>query len=420
MTDHGRADDLRAAMVDGIVRRYQARGLVLSADVRRALLTVPRHLFAEGDADLEGAYADQPIVTKRDERGVSVSSVSAPWLQAMMIGQAEVSPGMRVLEIGSGGYNAALIREIVGDGGQVTTVDIDSEVTDRARRCLAATGYADIEVICADAEFALAPGRTFDAIIVTVGAWDIPAAWPAQLGANGRLVVPLRTRGMTRSWVLEHRDGSLVSTDHLMSGFVPMRGAGEHRGASVPLVGDGAVGLWQDERDVIVTEELDGVLNGPRTETWTGVTIAANASSADLDLWLATTLPGFCLMTARQEAIDDGTVNPSWRYGTPALADGPNLAYRAGPRPVDRPEGPSEFGAVGHGPDAARAARVIAEQISAWDDAGRPSPRLTVLPAGTLDADLPAGFLLDKRHTRLVISWPTAVTPGARPGTAIH
>jgi protein-L-isoaspartate(D-aspartate) O-methyltransferase len=225
MTDHDQADELRAAMVDGIARRHKALGLVLSADVRRALLTVPRHLFAEEDADLEGAYADQAIVTKRDERGVSVSSVSAPWLQAMMIGQAGVGPGMRVMEIGSGGYNAALLREIVGDGGQVTTVDIDSEVTGRARRCLAAAGYDDIEVICADAEFALAPGRTFDAIIVTVGAWDIPASWPSQLANNGRLVVPLRTQGMTRSRVLEQRDGTLVSTGHQICGFVPMRGA---------------------------------------------------------------------------------------------------------------------------------------------------------------------------------------------------
>jgi protein-L-isoaspartate(D-aspartate) O-methyltransferase len=408
MTDHGQADELRAAMVDGIAGRHKALGLVLSADVRRALLTVPRHLFADGDADLEGAYANQAIVTKRDERGVSVSSVSAPWLQAMMIGQAGVGPGMRVMEIGSGGYNAALLREIVGDGGQVTTVDIDSEVTGRARRCLAAAGYDDIEVICADAEFALAPGRTFDAIIVTAGAWDIPAAWPSQLGPGGRLVVPLRTRGMTRSWVLEQRDGTLVSTGHLMCGFVPMRGAGEHRGASAPLLGDGVAGLWQDEGDAIAVEELAGVLNGPRAEMWTGVTIAVNASSADLDLWLATTLPGFCLMTARQEVIDDGTVNLSWRYGTPALADGPNLAYRARPRPVDGPKGPHELGAAGHGPDAARVARVLAEQISAWDGAGRPSPRLTVLPAGTPDADLPAGFVLDKRHARLVISWPTA------------
>ncbi len=60
---------------------------------------------------------------------------------------------MRVLEIGSGGYNAALLREIVGDDGQVVTVDIDSEITDRATRTLAAAGYDDVEVITADAEY---------------------------------------------------------------------------------------------------------------------------------------------------------------------------------------------------------------------------------------------------------------------------
>lgn len=97
------ADGLRAAMVEGIAARTKALGLVLAPDVRRALLTVPRHLFTEDDADLATAYADTAVVTKRDDRGVSTSSVSAPWLQAMMIGQAEVRPGDTVLEIGSGG-----------------------------------------------------------------------------------------------------------------------------------------------------------------------------------------------------------------------------------------------------------------------------------------------------------------------------
>jgi len=402
------ADELRAAMVDGIAARREALGLSLAADVRRALLTVPRHLFTGDDPDLEAAYADKPIVTKRDERGVSLSSVSAPWLQAMMIGQAAVEPGMRVLEIGSGGYNAALLREVVGDGGSVTTVDIDSEVTDRASRCLAAAGYADVEVVCADAEFALAPGRLFDAILVTAGSWDVPPAWRSQLAAGGRLVVPLRTRGTTRTWGLEQRGDALVSVNHQMSGFVPMQGAGAHRGVSVPLADGDAVGLWQDESAVTEVTGLAGVLGAPRAEAWTGVTIAAGAPVSDLDLWLATRLPGFCLITAKQEAIDDGTVDLPWQWGTPALADGPSLAYRAKPRPVGGAEGVYEFGAVGHGPDAARAAGLLAGQIRVWDGSGRPSPRLTVLPAGTPNDDLPAGYVLDKRHARLVISWPSA------------
>jgi len=409
-TDEARADDLRAAMVDRIAALHERLGLFLDGDIRRALLTVPRHLFAEGDADLEAAYKDQDaIVTKRNERGLALSSLSAPWLQALMIRQAAVRPGLRVLEIGSGGYNAALLREVVGDNGQVVTVDIDPEVTDRATRTLAAAGYRDVQVITADAEHPLTPARTFDAIIVTVGAWDIPPAWSAQLAPEGRLVVPLRTHGITRSWALEHQhqhqNGALVSVDQLMCGFVPMQGAGAFRRAYVPLLPDDLVGLWQDEDDQTDLGELSGVLSQPRAEAWSGVTIGLMTSFADLDLWLATTMPGSCLMTARQQAIDEGTVSLTWPHGTPALAEGPNLAYRAKPRPLDGPDHLHEFGVVAHGPDAAGLARMMAEHIKAWQEAGRPSPNLTVGPAGASDADLPAGHVLRKRHTRLVISW---------------
>ena len=419
-TDDAQPDELRAAMVDRIAAQHQALGLVLPADVRRALRTVPRHLFAEGNADLEAAYKDQnAIVTKRNERGIALSSLSAPWLQALMIGQAAVQPGMQVLEIGSGGYNAALLREVVGDDGQVVTVDIDTEVTDRATRTLAASGYDDVEVINADAEYALTPARTFDAIIVTVGSWDIPPAWSSQLAPDGRLVVPLRTHGLTRSWALEHRNGALASVDQLMCGFVPMQGAGAFRRAGLPLLPDDMVGLWQDEDDDTDLGELTGVLSQPRAEAWSGVTIGPMVSVADLDLWLATTMPGACLMTAQQKAIDDGTVALSWQHGTPALAHGPDLAYRSKPRPLVGPEHLHEFGVVAHGPDAADVAQTMADHISAWDKAGRPSPHLTVLPAGTPDADLPPGCVLDKRHTRLVISWqPNPGPQRAAPDTA--
>jgi protein-L-isoaspartate(D-aspartate) O-methyltransferase len=53
------------------------------------------------------------------------STASAPRLVAAMLGLAQLATGMRILEIGTGsGYNAALLRELVGPQGQVTTVDI--------------------------------------------------------------------------------------------------------------------------------------------------------------------------------------------------------------------------------------------------------------------------------------------------------
>ncbi|MGH3991151.1 MAG: methyltransferase, FxLD system, partial [Pseudonocardiaceae bacterium] len=323
-----------------------------------------------------------------------------------MLGQLQVRPGQRVLEIGSGGYNAALLRELVGPDGSVTTIDIDQEVVDRARACLAAAGYRDVRVLCADGEFAAAEYGPFDRIIVTVGARDIPPTWVEQLAEGGRLVVPLRTKGLGRSWALERSGGHLVSRDRMMCGFVPMQGIGEYRGRSISLHGK-EVGLWLDEGQQVDTAALDDVLSSPRAQAWSGVTVRKRDTFSDLDLWLAR-LPNFCLLSANQDAVDRGLVSPGWHLGTPTLVDGGSLAYRAKLRPVNAEETVSEFGAYAHGPDAVKAADRLAEQIRSWDRDHRhgPGPRLTVHPADTPDAELPSGFVVDRRHTRIVISWP--------------
>src|ERR1700761_1525146 len=145
-------ESLRAAMVDQLVADHAGKGLIMRREVEAALRAVPRHEFIPG-VPLEEAYrADHAVITKR-AGGEVVSSVSAPWLIAEMLGQAAGAAGgglhgRRVLEIGSGGYNAALLRELVGPSGSVTTVDIDPDVTGRARACLAAAGYEGVTVVC--------------------------------------------------------------------------------------------------------------------------------------------------------------------------------------------------------------------------------------------------------------------------------
>jgi protein-L-isoaspartate(D-aspartate) O-methyltransferase len=104
---HQDADKLRSALVDQVIARHQEDGLVLPREVEAALRIVPRHLFAL-DVPLDKAYDNHSIVTKRSERGAPLSSVTAPWLQAMMLGQLRVAPGQRVLEIGSGCHGSEL------------------------------------------------------------------------------------------------------------------------------------------------------------------------------------------------------------------------------------------------------------------------------------------------------------------------
>jgi protein-L-isoaspartate(D-aspartate) O-methyltransferase len=170
--DAEEARRLRDAMTDKLVRL----GSVTSPQIETAIRTVPRHAFARPGTPLEECYHGDIVRNKKDADGVTLSSISGAWLQARMIAQAGVGPGARVLEIGTTGYNAALIAEVVGPGGHVVTVDIDPEVAGWAAAALQATGYSDrVSVLTGDGEHG-APGHgPFDAIIATAGAWGHPA-----------------------------------------------------------------------------------------------------------------------------------------------------------------------------------------------------------------------------------------------------
>lgn len=395
-----RANALREAMV-GELRRERD---ICSARVAEALRTVPRHLFSP-EHPLETVYdANRSLVTKRDEHGLAISSVSAPWLQAMMLEQAQLGVGMRVLEVGSGGYNAALISELVGSEGSVTTVDIDPDVVDRAQRCLAAAGYDQVNVVLSDATGGVVEHAPYDRVIITAGAWDIPPAWQEQLVQGGRLVVPLRMRGLTRSIVFERQHGNLISRTYELCGFVPMQGAGEHRERLVALDGE-AVSLRIDDRRQVDADILREALFQPRVQEWSTVTIGSGERFDGLHLWLAATLPVFGLLAAQQDAVDRGIVAHAWPLGMPTVFDGESFAYLS-LRPVTPERRRFEFGVYGHGPRAKELANLMTRHIQSWDGSSL-SARIEVYPAGTPDDQLPEGAcVIDKKYTRVLISWP--------------
>jgi protein-L-isoaspartate(D-aspartate) O-methyltransferase len=395
------AEVLRARLVTALGERRAIR----TDAVARAFQTVPRHLFAP-EVPTETAYADDSIITKRDERGAAMSSVSAPWLQAVMLEQAGIRTGMRCLEIGSGGYNAALMAELAGESGQVTTVDIDPEVTSRAAGCLAEAGYHRVSVVLADAEHGAQEHAPFDRIIVTAGAWDIPPAWADQLSPGGRLVVPLRLLGLTRAVAFERQAGRLSSLGHEMCGFVPVQGAGARAERMVSLDGED-VGLRIDDELQIDEEGLRESLLQPRAEAWSAVQFGGAEPFDGLFLWLAGCLPGFCLLTRAPTATARRLADPSSPKGSPVLTAGRSLAYHTF-RETGPGTGVFEFGAYAHGPDGAALAVQMCEQIRAWDRGHRhgSAARITVYPAGTPDDQLPPGRVIDKRHSRVVLSWP--------------
>jgi protein-L-isoaspartate(D-aspartate) O-methyltransferase len=408
LADSGKADDLRDAMADRLV----ADGWITSPEVEAAFRSVPRHEFVPQNTTLEDAYgAKVAPVTKTGEDGEHLSSVSAPWLQARMIAQAGVQPGMSVLEIGSGGYNAALLSEVTGKEGRVVTIDIDPEITGRAEAALAATGYGErVVVVTGDGELGVPGHSPYDAIIVTVGAWDVPRYWTEQLADSGRLVVPLRLNTLTRSLGFRLADGRLAGESWEMCGFVPMQGIGGRPEPSLNLPGPagGHVSLRFDQGMPADSGGLDGALMTEQVTAWSGIRIGHQVSFADLNLWLAAFLPGFCRVAASEgTALHAQGVNRAWFPFGGVLGDSLScLAMRKldGTGPIEY-----EFGARAYGPHAADAAQSLNTQVRAWDAHGRDldDTAFTFWPAGTaIPPPPPATAIFPKVHGTVTVSWP--------------
>ncbi|MEU3199357.1 methyltransferase, FxLD system [Streptomyces sp. NPDC006996] len=401
---------LRHCMADAVI----AGGWAPSAVVQEALRAVPRHRFAP-ETDLMTVYDDDlAVVTRRDEHGRATSSVSAPWLQADMAEQLQLTPGAAVLEVGSGGYNAELLAHVVGPAGRVVTVDVDPYVVHRTQRLCAEAGSGRVTAVLGDGGLG-APGQVpaqgFDGVVITHNAADVAPAWREQLREGARLVVPLEMGGYTRSLTLVRR-GDVLHCEHwTYCGFVRDRGAAARTAPVVPLA-EGEVTVRWEDGEPGDTAGLEQALRGPRRELATGLVVRGTFNFETLQIYAATTLPGFCRLTAQE-----GSTLVAQQDAAAMLSDG-SLAYltyrkvKDAPDPADRL---TEFFIHAYGPAAEEVAERFAECVRVWDREVRESgyPPMTIHPAGTPADQLPPGDVLDKPSARLVFQWPGRTPAGA-------
>jgi protein-L-isoaspartate(D-aspartate) O-methyltransferase len=407
VTGSGQADELRQEMADGLV----AEGWITSPHVEAAFRSVPRHLFMPPGTPLETAYNGHRAPVLKAVDGVNLSSVSGPWLQAKMIAQAGIGPGMRVMEIGSAGYNAALLAEVTGE--HVVTVDIDPDITARASAALDAAGYAGrVTVVTADGEHGFPDRAPYDAIVVTVAAWDLPPAWGDQMAGDGRLAVPLVMNTFTRSLGFRRSGDHWKSASAQLCGFVPMQGIGQApvRRLSLADPGGGHIILrLGDQTEPDGPGVLDGALLTEPLTMWSGLTIADQVGFEDLHLWLAGFLQGFCRIDGGDSlALPAAEGNKTWFGFGGVLGDSFSVMAM---RKTGVPGAEFEFGARAFGHHAGAAAEALITQIAAWDARGRAIPQnaFAYWPGGTEIP--PLGDLVGvfrKRHGTATVTWPPA------------
>ncbi|MEV6672900.1 methyltransferase, FxLD system [Streptomyces sp. NPDC051162] len=407
------AEPLRNALVDQI----KAAGHARTPAVEAALRAVPRHLFVP-DASLEAAYADTPVNIKYDTDGTSISCASQPGIVALMLDQLDAQPGERILELGAGtGYNAALLGHLVGEKGHVTTLDVDNDLVEGARAHLTAAGVTNVEAITRDGALGHTDGAPFDRIIATVGAHGIPHAWLDQLTPTGRLLAPQRLKGsVSRSIAYEQRDGRWVSVSSQMNTFMPLRrGIADDDRRVIPLSADGTVRLQAPAVEDIDADALAAVLEQPRTEEWTGVTVRAGESPEWMELYVSCTLPsGLIRMLFPQEAKGTLLAEDPYPSATAAVDKGAvtYLARRLSGQTT--PDGGRlwEFGVIGHGPGSDALAATVADAVRTWDRDHRASEATFEIQGLDTPAaePRPGRFTLDTPLNRIIIEWPAAPT----------
>lgn len=197
-----------------LVRTVRARG-VDDPRVIDAIARVPRHELVPASLRAR-AYEDRPLPIGEGQ------TISQPSLVARMTELAHVSPGDRVLEVGTGsGYQAAILAELTD---QVYTIEIVEPLARRARADLERLGYGEkVRFRIGDGYAGWPEAAPFDAIIVTAAPPTVPAPLKEQLEVGGRLVIPVGTQAQ---WlrVIERTKSGFVEHESLPVRFVPMTG----------------------------------------------------------------------------------------------------------------------------------------------------------------------------------------------------
>ena len=401
-------DALRQAMVDRLDQQQ-----TLTGPVAEALRAMPRHVFVP-HASVEDAYADRTVSVKDGPDGDSISCASHPGVVTRMLVQAEIEPGMRVLEVGTGtGYNAGLLAHLVGPRGQVVSIDVDPDLVADARVHLEQAGAGQVQVRCADGALGAEDLAPFDRIIATVGAHQLPIAWLDQLAPGGVLVAPMRVVGdVGYALALRAHQDHWASASADLCSFMPLRdGIGDDARRLVDVSGDGGVRLQVNREQDITDAQVAGVLATPEETVWTGVRFGGIEPQDAMWLWLALHLDtGLSrLMYSRDEEARHGLARGLGWGAMASVPDGERgLAYLTHRiLESEGAEGPcTEIGVVGHAPAGQALAHRVSELINAWAPHRHARPTYTVYRAGAhTPAPGPGVFGLDRGPVQLVLTW---------------
>ncbi|MEY3644373.1 MAG: hypothetical protein RLZZ207_1068 [Bacteroidota bacterium] len=166
-----------------LVAELRKKGIQNEA-VLEAINTLPRHFFFD-TALISHAYEDKAFPIGEGQ------TISQPYTVAFQSSLLAVSPGDKILEIGTGsGYQACILHLL---GAKVISIEYQKKLFDHTSRFLQRLGI-QLQLFYGDGTGGIPTLAPYDKIIVTAGAPVVPDALIQQLKIGGILVIPVGDR----------------------------------------------------------------------------------------------------------------------------------------------------------------------------------------------------------------------------------
>lgn len=201
-------NDKAERLVAGLKRKGITDERVLAA-----IGKTPRHLFV--DENLAAfAYDDKPLPIDKGQ------TISQPYTVAFQTELLRLTPGEKVLEIGTGsGYQAAVLCEMEAD---VYSIERHYPLYVKAQETLRQSGYHPL-LFYGDGYEGLPEHAPFDKILVTAATERIPDKLLGQLRIGGLMVVPVGDDIRQKMTVVERLGvNKFRKSEHGDFLFVPM------------------------------------------------------------------------------------------------------------------------------------------------------------------------------------------------------
>ncbi|MBD3300155.1 MAG: protein-L-isoaspartate(D-aspartate) O-methyltransferase [Candidatus Moranbacteria bacterium] len=195
-----------------LIKNVIEKGYLKSDRIIKAFYEIDRIDFVS-DEYKDKAYYDTALPIGFGQ------TISQPSTVAFMLELLEPEREMKILDLGSGsGYTTALLAKIAGKKGEVIGIERIKGLVERAKENLAKYDFKNLKIKLSEKRLGL-PKQTFDRILVSAAAEEIPNELFDQLKKNAKLVIPIKDS----IYLIEKDKREKISTEEYYGfSFVPL------------------------------------------------------------------------------------------------------------------------------------------------------------------------------------------------------